>query len=172
MRPLAPLAALPLIALALAGCGDEGSETTSAGGLGEDPSKSDYVAAADEICQRLYEQRDPLENQAAAAAQRDDLEAAADTFENAAAITEQRFAELEALPRPEGDEQALTEIYEAGGTRTAEVARQAAEALRARDEKAFAKASQEGAANSAEFSKQAIAYGLLVCGRGQAVTIG
>ncbi|HEX2358921.1 MAG TPA: hypothetical protein VHH72_03800 [Solirubrobacterales bacterium] len=178
MRPLPPLAASALIALALAlpvsGCSDDddAAATTNPGGLSDSPSKPDYITAADAICQTLYEQRDPLENQAASAAQRGNLDAAADTFDNAAAITERRFAELEALPRPAGDEQALAEIYEAGGTRTAEIAREAAAALRSGDDKAFAQASREGAANTRRFSKRAIDYGLLVCGRGRAVEIG
>jgi hypothetical protein len=163
-----------IAALLLAGCsGDDSPEPTdNPGGLSDNPSKAEYIAAADEICQTLYEQRDPLENQAAAAAQQGDTDAAATTFENAAAITGQRFAELEALPRPAGDEQTLDKIYEAGGERTVEVARQAAAALREEDQKALARVTQQGGANTARFSKLAIDYGMLVWGRGQAATIG
>ena len=168
-----PLLVLALGAVALAGlaaCGDDDSSSGEAG-LAENPSKADYIAAADDICQRLYEQRDPLENQAALAAQEGDVEAAASTFENAASITETRFAELRTLPRPEADVQLLEAIY-ARGDRTAAIAREAAEALRSQDQQTLVQASKRGAANSLKLDKALIEYGFLVCGRGRSAQIG
>jgi hypothetical protein len=170
-RRFALVAAACLTLAGPAACGGDDEPEEGSSGLPDEPTKQEYIAAADEICQQLYEQRDPLEDRAALAAQTGDLDAAVETFENAAAITENRFDELAELPRPEGDEDLLGSIYERG-TRSADLARDAVTALSEGDDRAFAEASQEGARNSSSLNKAAVEYGFLVCGRGQAAEIG
>ena len=163
-----------LVALALAalgGCGDDDGGEKEMTGLAADPTKDQYIAAADEVCQHLYEQRDPVSEQAAVAAQRGDTGLAADAFDNAADITDARFAELANLPRPAGDEARLGRLWERGAE-SAALGREAAAALRQGEQAEFARAAQRGAANTARLGREAVAYGFLVCGRGAAVEIG
>jgi hypothetical protein len=148
---LATFAAL----LILAGCGgDDSSEGTSS--LPDNPSKGRYMDTADAICQRLYQERDPLERSAALESTKGkDLAKAASVFEDAAQITEKRVAELKALPRPEGDEGRLGGIWRLGGQGAA-LGKEAADALRSGDRRQLARASRRGASAQARFDKRAI----------------
>ncbi len=119
----------------------------------------------------MYKQRDPLEVEAARAAQQGDSDRAADVFENAAEITENRMAELDELPVPDGDGDDIDEII-SRGEETAATAKEAADAIRDQDESALAEISAEGRENNVAFNKVAIDYGFLVCGRGVQATIG
>ena len=164
LRVLAALAVtMSLLALAACGGDDDSSD--------EPVTKADYIEQGDAICQELYKQRDPLETEAARAALDGDTEGAAQTFENAAEITDNRMAELRELTPPEGDEQAVDEIW-SRGEEAADTARTAAEAIRAEDEKALAKAGAEGRIATTRFNKAAIDYGFFSCGRGVTATIG
>lgn len=159
--------------MGLAACGgdDDGPGTEQGATLADQPSRSDYIERADQICQVLYEQRDPLEVDAAEAAQQNDADRGADVLDNAADITDRRLDELEALPVPEGDEQRVDAIL-ASGREVAESARKAADAIRGDDVKALAREGTAGQAATRRFNKLSIEYGFLVCGRGQAATIG
>ena len=93
------LAAVLAITLLTAGCG--GEDETSAG---EDESsepttltKDEYLAEANAVCARVNQ----------------DLQAAED-FQDGPPIIEQGLGELENIPRPEGDEEQLAEIYAEG----------------------------------------------------------
>ena len=163
-RALAAVAlTAPLLTLAACGGDDEGSD--------EPPTKVEYIEQGDAICQELYKQRDPLEIEAARAAQDGDPDRAADVFENAAEITDNRMAELRELPVPEGDEEAA-ELILGRGEETAETARAAAEAIRAEDSEALAKQATAGRRITTQFNKAAIEYGFFVCGRGVQAQIG
>jgi hypothetical protein len=158
---------LAAAALALAACGDDGDGDGSGGTL----TKAEFIEQGDAICQEMYTQRDPLEVEAAKAAQRGEPDRAADVFENAAEITENRMDELGELPAPEGDAETIDGIV-GDGKDTAEAAKDAAEAIRREDEAALAEISTEGRESTTAFNKAAIDYGFLVCGRGAQVTIG
>lgn len=161
-----------VLTLLLAGCGG-GSDDSGDGGdsVPSELTKAEYVERADSICQQLYEQRDPLEIQAAKAAQAGDREQGASVFDNAADVTDNRLDEIEALPVPAGDEKQVQAILGSGGT-VADSARAAAEAIRDDDVKALAKESTRGRTATQQFNKRSIAYGFLVCGRGQSAQIG
>lgn len=169
-RTIRLLTALGLAAsaLALAACGgDDGGD----GGSGDSPSKTEFIEQGDAICQEMYTQRDPLEVQAAKAAEQGDPDRAADVFENAAEITENRMDELGELPAPDGDDDTVDDIV-SDGRDSAEAAKDAAEAIRREDQSALAEISNEGREATVAFNKAAIDYGFLVCGRGAQVTIG
>ena len=163
---LAPLAAAAVAALALASCGgddDEGSVT-----------KQDYIREADEICQGLSEERDPLEAIAAGdpgSAGAGDESAAARAFADAADITRDRVAELADLPRPSGAE-AETDEFVATAETTVPPAENANAAIEAGDDAALSEASARGLAATRRFDRVSVAYGFLVCGRGAAEQIG
>ncbi len=164
LRVLAALAvAMSLLALAACGGDDDSSD--------EPVTKADYIEQGDAICQELYKQRDPLETEAARAALDGDTEGAAQTFENAAEITDNRVAELRELTPPEGDEAAVDEIW-TRGEEVADTARTAADAIRTEDQKSLAKASAQGRIATTRFNKAAIDYGFFSCGRGVTATIG
>lgn len=167
------VAAIPVcLALGLSACGADDKSAAERGvSLGDQPSRSDYIERADQICQELYEQRDPLEVDAAEAAQQNDGDRGADVLDNAADITDRRLDEIEALPAPEGDEQRVEAIV-AAGRNVADSARDAADAIRDDDVKALARDGARGQAATRRFNKLSIEYGFLVCGRGQAETIG
>ncbi len=167
----ARLSSLILLALIpLTGCGgDEGSGDDSA--VPESLTRAEYVERADQICQELYEQRDPLETQAAKAGIDGDSEAAAQIFENAADITRNRVDELEQLPLPADQESSLTTFIE-NAQATIPPAEAALDAIRDENAKELEAASQRGLRATIRFNKSAIDFGFLVCGRGAATTIG
>ena len=160
-------AAALLVAMAAVGIGCGGDSDEESG----PPTRAEYVEQGDEICQELYEQRDPLEAQAAEAGVRGDDDEAAGIFENAADITENRVADLEALEPPAGDEEAASAFVESAEA-TIEPAREAAEALRQSDDAALERAGAAGARANTRFAKSSERLGFLVCGRGAATTIG
>lgn len=156
------------VVLTCVGCG---SDSSSGESDSTPTSKAEYVERVDAICQQLYEQRDPLELEAAEAAHAGELDQAADVFQNATEITTNRLAEIRELPVPDGDDDSIARILTRAET-TVEVADAAAEAIRADDAKALATASQRGLQATTAFNKAAIDFGFLVCGRGAAVEIG
>lgn len=161
------LAGSALVAVAAgAGCGGD-----DAGGGSGELSKAEYIERADAICQELYERRDPLQAEAARAAQSGDSDRAAATLANAAEITDSRIAALEELAPPAGDEEEVDEVI-VRGKEVASSGDAAAEAVRENDSKALAEASREGQVATARFNKAAIDYGFFVCGRGSAEEIG
>ena len=151
--------------IAFAGCGDDDGDAS------DDPTKAEYIERGDEICQRLYEQRDPLQFEAARAGIAKDTERAAAALQNAADVTENRIAELDQLPKPPADTATLDELIERGET-TAKSGQAAAEAVRADDQKALQASAKAGGLATARFNKAAIEYGFLVCGRGRSTQIG
>lgn len=167
----APLTATVCLAvLALAGCGgDDDSADTDAAPASL--TRAEYIERADAVCQELYEQRDPLEVQAAEAGQLGDADTAAQTFENAVEITANRVADLEALPVPAGEERSIHAFTE-NARATIEPAEQAAAALRDGDAAKLDAASRRGLRATTRFNKSALDYGFLVCGRGAATEIG
>ncbi|MBA2545565.1 MAG: hypothetical protein H0V15_01690 [Solirubrobacterales bacterium] len=174
MRPrtaTARLSSLILLALIpLAGCGGDGDAGDDSS-VPESLTRAEYVERADQICQELYEQRNPLETQAAKAGIDGDSEAAAQIFENATEITRNRIDELEQLPLPAGQESALTDFIE-NARATIPPAEAALDAVRDENAKELDAASQRGLRATTRFNKSAIDFGFLVCGRGPATTIG
>ena len=159
-----------LAVLALAGCGGD-DDSADADATPASLTRAEYIERADEVCQELYEQRDPLEVQAAEAGQRGDTDTAAQTFENAVEITANRVADLEGLPIPVGEEQRV-EAFVENARATIEPAEQAAAALRDEDAAELEAASRRGLRATTRFNKSALDYGFLVCGRGAATEIG
>ncbi len=168
----APLTATLLLSLlAFAGCGDDDAGGGETDLVPASLTRAEYIERADTVCQQLYEQRDPLEIEAVQAAQQGDTERAAQIFENAAEITGNRLVEIEALPLPAGDEQALQAMI-ARAEATIPPARQAAEAIRDQQAAKLEAASRRGLEAATLFNNSAVGFGFLVCGRGAAVDIG
>ena len=148
-----------------AGCGDDSDEESGP------PTRAEYVERGDAICQELYEQRDPLEAQAAEAGVRGKDDEAAGIFENAADITENRVADLEALEPPAGDEEAAPR----SSTRPARRSRPRGTPPRPSGRATTPRWSapgRPGARANIRFAKSSERLGFLVCGRGAATTIG
>jgi hypothetical protein len=169
MRAVLATSLLTLMAVVAAGCGGDGGSDSE--GAPDTLSKAEYIERADAICQQLYEQRSPLEVEAARAAQKGDTEAAAVNFQNAADITENRVREIKELPAPEGDEATVEQVFDQAAA-TVVIARRAATAISEQDGKALARESRLGLRATTRFNKSAISYGFLVCGRGASAEIG
>jgi hypothetical protein len=162
------IALLPLVLVIAAGCG--GGDSTETVTVGSTPTaapltKGEYIAQADAICRSFNERIDPLRGELESELRSHDFAAAADTMGEVVQVARTRFAELEALPKPAGDEALLNQL---------EALRQQSVALTARTEDAV-REEDVGRINSlirelASVNERAdgiaTGYGLQDCGQG------
>lgn len=125
MKHLSPLLALLAIAAALiAGCGDDdeeepqtltGAATGATGQAESGGTKSSYLTAADRICEEAEDnETQELRAQYPDAGPDDLSESDREQVVNEILLPSLRdqLQALRALPRPEGDEETLTELYD------------------------------------------------------------
>lgn len=108
-------------ALAVAGCGDDKSATSSpspAGGSGQAaaaPAKGAYIARADAICRDIAEATRRYENQIDALPPGSKPDAASGILDAGLARTRKGLARLRALPAPRADRATLDAYYDSFG---------------------------------------------------------
>lgn len=175
MRKLNYFVALALAAGALAACGgddDDDKDKADTGATpttettapetgttaGEAPSKAEYIEQADKICQQGREETNKIAREelgGGGAPSADQYQAAAKKL---LPLVQETGKQLEALPRPEGDEEELQAYYDAGF--------KAIEPLeKAVDDPKTAEEIFTGQTDfDAESDKLAQAYGFKVCG--------
>ena len=102
MNKLAALLILVLVPLALAACGGD-----------DGPSKDDYIADADKICERSDKETEAVFEQAFEDPQNPKPDEAQAALEEALPIVKEDLTELKGLDKPEGDEEEIDAIWEA-----------------------------------------------------------
>ena len=123
------------------------------GGGAEELSKEEFIAQADAICAVQQEQLD-----AVTALQDPERES------ERIAISEKTLEELRALPPPQGDEEAVDEVF-SGFERSTGLAADYVAALRAGDVEAADAAIAESSLTLAEAVSAAVQYGFTTCTR-------
>jgi len=108
-------------ALAVAGCGDDKSSTSSAppadgsGQAAATPEKGAYIARADAICRDIAEATQRYENQIDALPPGSKPDAASGILDAGLAQTRKGLARLRALPAPSEDRATLDAYYDSFG---------------------------------------------------------
>ena len=158
------------VAVLLAGCGGGGSSTvvvtTSPGAT--PLSKADYLVKADAICRQNRPERQKLQAEyltvnAAPASVANDQKAAV-LLRQAADLGDRTISELQALPKPAGDEAVLDNLYSLGTAIGAEV-RHLADAIASERPSQVRTLSQAVAADGNKSAGIALGYGFKVCGQ-------
>lgn len=148
----------------LAGCGGGGGDsgdatsTKTAAGL----SKAEYIRRGDDLCREFRKTSDPLNKQIDRT--NDPAEQARLLREGADAL-DKTLQGFDALPKPHGDEKALTDYLELGRQNVLLV-RRAADALAAGNAREASALLQTGVAATNRARGIAKGYGFKVCGSG------
>jgi hypothetical protein len=143
-----------LAAAAVAGCGGDDSGELS---------KDEFIAQADQICADFNESADADQQEFESLLDQGDFEAAADSFDQTAADSEEALAELEALPPPAEDQETIDEWLAILGKQPA-LAQEFSDALRARDVQAINALGPEVQRLDADSDAIADEYGMVDCG--------
>jgi hypothetical protein len=158
-----------LVAALVAACGDddadEGTETVTVetSPPAEALSKSEFIEQADAICEDLHGERDPIENQAQEAYERNDYEEAADLLEEGVRVSRAAFAEIDALAEPPSDEQVVREMLDTN-ERGLVLIETGLDPLRNGDLDRFATLAEEAESIGQRTNGMAQGYGFKVCG--------
>ena len=109
------LVLLPFALVIATGCGgddDDSPKTVTVGQTetAEPLTKAEYIEQADAICRSYDEQLGPLRAEVQTQIRLRDFAAAADTVDEAVQVTRTGVEELEALPKPPGDEAVLDQL--------------------------------------------------------------
>jgi hypothetical protein len=143
-----------LAAAAVAGCGGDDSGELS---------KDEFIAQADQICADFNESADADQQEFESLLDQGDFEAAADSFDQTAADSEEALAELEALQPPAEDQETIDEWLAILGEQPA-LAQEFSDALRAEDVQAINALGPEVQRLDADSDAIADEYGLVDCG--------
>jgi hypothetical protein len=161
-----------LVLVIVAGCGgggddDDSTESVTVGATGTAAplTKAEYIEQADGICRSYNEQLGPLRAEVQTQIRLRDFAAAADTVGEAVEVTRTGVEELEALPKPAGDEAVLDHLEDLRQQTVALLAR-TEDAIRDEDVGRTNSIIREG--ESVEERRDAIAtgYGFQDCGQG------
>ena len=156
MRPrLLILLALVLAAVVLGACGGDDDSSDSV----ETVSKAEFIEMADAICTANDEAQGQLQADLQSAA---DPEAAAGIYDQLADQSDAVIAEIQALPKPAGEEEAIDQL---AATQTEGVAlvRELAAAVRDNDQAAGEDVISQLQQNAAEGDESDQAFGFQVC---------
>jgi hypothetical protein len=150
--------------VALVGCGGNGGGSTATA-----LSKADYIAKADAICAQKRQQRSRLvtvvQNAIASGVSASDAHRVRDISNRAADYVDQLARELEALPKPTGDEQILDDLLSTVRAEAADL-RHFADALDSHDASQIRSFGEAADSDGARAVNMAFGYGFAVCGRG------
>src|SRR5262245_30732696 len=116
MRLIARLAALAVLALLAVGCGDGNTDTVTGGGTQAEAgplTKAEYIAQADAVCHEFRARTSGLGNDFNRAVKDSDYARAAGIEQEALEALRHGYERIAALPAPEGDAQAISEIANA-----------------------------------------------------------
>jgi hypothetical protein len=113
------IALLPLALVVAAGCGGAGDDSTEVvtatapTETTEPLTKAEYIEQADVICGNFNSQLESLNEEVQGQLTGRDFEAAADTVSEAVEVSRSGIEQLEALPKPAGDETELDKLDDA-----------------------------------------------------------
>lgn len=148
----------------LVGCGGNGGESTAA------LSKADYIAKGDAICAQKRQQRGQLVTEvqnaiASGVNSASDAHRVHDISNQAADYVDQLASELEALPKPTGDEQILDTLLSTVRAEATDIRHfaDAVDSLDASQIRSFGEAAQSDGAKAVAIAQ---GYGFTVCGQG------
>lgn len=148
------LIALLAATLALAACGEDES-----GGSDETISKDEFIERADQICAESGDAQAEIQAELEAATSPDEAAAA---YEELADVAQSVNDEIDALGRPEGDEELIDDLA-AQQDELVTMVRDLAAAIREQDQAAVESIGAELDALSAETGEISERYGLEVC---------
>ena len=145
------------------GCGGNGGGSTAR-------SKADYIAKGDAICAQKRQQRSQLVTEvqnaiASGVNSASDAHRVHDISKQAANYVDQLATELQALPKPTGDEQILDTLLSTVRAEATDI-RHFADAVDSRDAsqiRSFGEAAESDAAKAVAIAQ---GYGFKVCGQG------
>jgi hypothetical protein len=147
----------------LVGCGGGDGGSTAL-------SKADYIAKGDAICAQKRQQRGQLVNEvqnaiASGVNSASDAHRVHDISNQAADYVDQLASELQALPKPTGDEQILDTLLSTVRAEATDIRHfaDAVDSLDASQIRSFGEAAQSDAAKAVAIAQ---GYGFTVCGQG------
>jgi hypothetical protein len=156
-------AGVAIAVVTLVGCGGNGGGSTAL-------SKADYIAKGDAICAQKRQQRGQLvtEMQNAIASgvnSASDAHRVHDISNQAANYVDQLATELQALPKPTGDEQILDTLLSTVSAEATDIRHfaDAVDSLDASQIRSFGEAANSDAAKAVAIAQ---GYGFTVCGQG------
>ena len=171
IRVAAASSLLALGALSLIACGgDDEVVTETATAL----SKADYIAKGDAICAQKRQQRGQLVSEmqnemqnaiASGVNSASDAHRVHDISNQAANYVDQLATELQALPKPTGDEQILDTLLSTVSAEATDI-RHFADAVDSRDASQIRKFGEAAESDAAKAVAIAQGYGFTVCGQG------
>ena len=150
--------------VALVGCGGNGGGSTATA-----LSKADYIAKADAICAQKQQQRSQLvtkvQNAIASGVSASDAHRVHDISNQAADYVDQLASELQALPKPTGDEQRLDTLLSTVRAEATDI-RHFADAVDSHDASQIRSFGEAANSDGAKAVAIAQGYGFTVCGQG------
>jgi hypothetical protein len=157
-------AGVVIAVVTLVGCGGNG------GGSATALSKADYIAKGDAICAQKRQQRGQLVNEvqnaiASGVNSASDAHRVHDISNQAADYIDQLASELQALPKPTGDEQILDTLLSTVSAEATDIRHfaDAVDSLDASQIRSFGEAAQSDGAKAVGIAQ---GYGFTVCGQG------
>jgi hypothetical protein len=157
-------AGVVIAVVTLVGCGGNGGGSTVA------LSKADYIAKGDAICAQKRRQRGQLVNEvqnaiASGVNSASDAHRVHDISNQAADYVDQLASELQALPKPTGDEQILDTLLSTVSAEATDIRHfaDAVDSLDASQIRSFGEAADSDAAKAVAIAQ---GYGFKVCGQG------
>jgi hypothetical protein len=155
-------AGVVIAVVTLVGCGGNGGGSTL--------SKADYIAKADAICAQKRQQRGQLVNEvhnaiASGVNSASDAHRVHDISNQAADYVDQLASELQALPKPTGDEQILDTLLSTIRAEATDIRHfaDAVDSLDASQIRSFGEAADSDGAKAVAIAQ---GYGFTVCGQG------
>ena len=146
----------------LVGCGGNGGETAL--------SKADYIAKGDAICAQKRQQRSQLVSEvqnaiASGVNSASDAHRVHDISNQAADYVDQLASELQALPKPTGDEQILDTLLSTVRAEATDI-RHFADAVDSLDASQIRSLGEAAESDGSKATAIAQGYGFTVCGQG------
>ena len=158
-------AGVGIAVVTLVGCGGNGGGSTATA-----LSKADYIAKGDAICAQKRQQRSQLVTEvqnamASGVNSASDAHRVHDVSNQAADYVDQLASELQALPKPTGDEQILDTLLSSVSAEATDYRHfaDAVDSLDASQIRSFGEAAQSDAAKAVAIAQ---GYGFTVCGQG------
>jgi hypothetical protein len=155
-------AGVVIAVVTLVGCGGNGGGSTAL-------SKADYIAKGDAICAQKRQQRSQLvsemQNAIASGVNSANAHRVHDISNQAADYVDQLASELQALPKPTGDEQILDTLLSTVSAEATDIRHfaDAVDSLDASQIRSFGEAADSDAAKAVAIAQ---GYGFTVCGQG------
>jgi hypothetical protein len=152
------------MSVVIGGCGSDDSDDGTTTAAAESITKEEFIEQGDRLCQEFRNEVAPLERKAEAEEARRDYQAVADLFGETVGAAKETYERFDALPVPEGEEDAVSSYLDVQNRQIA-VAEQLAEAIRLEDADRIAALTEEAQRIDAEAGGIAQGIGFEVCGQ-------